>query len=96
MQGDIVQQLKDLEKGDSDGAGAASPENTEKALRDALHAISASEIIPATWDLPFGANPHGVFGATPPEMLHQYDLGLLKTTWEGEVQHRDRDRVRMR
>jgi hypothetical protein len=26
-------------------------------------------------------------------MLHQYDLGLLKTTWEGEVQ---RERWRMR
>ena len=92
FKGDIVRQLRDLEKEDagSDGAGAAPPANTEKELKDALHAISASMVLPATWDRPFGANRHGVYGATPPEILHQYDLGLLKTTWEGEVQ-RDRD-----
>jgi hypothetical protein len=30
------------------------------------------------WDLPFGANPHGIYGACPPELLHQYQLGIMK------------------
>ena len=28
--------------------------------------------------MPFGANPRGIYGATPPEILHQYDLGIIK------------------
>ena len=39
---------------------------------------SALELYPATWDLPYGSNHQGIYGATPPELLHQYDLGILK------------------
>ena len=28
--------------------------------------------------MPFGDNPGGVYGATPSEMLHQFDLGIIK------------------
>ena len=30
------------------------------------------------WDLPYGANSQGVFGACPPELLHQWLLGIAK------------------
>ena len=76
-----MNQLKHLKDDDDNGA---PPANTAKELEAALLAMSAAEIIPATWDLPYGSNPHGVYGATPPEILHQYDLGLLRTTWECE------------
>ena len=72
-----MQQLQDLQDGVD-----IPPGNSEKALKEALHQISAALIRPATWDLPFGSNVYGIYGATPPEMLHQYDLGLLRTTWE--------------
>ena len=71
----------DLENGVETASG-----NTKAQLKAALHEISAANIIPGTWDLPFGSNVHGIYGATPPEMLHQYDLGLLRTTWECEYQ----------
>ena len=49
-----------------------------EAARKALVKISAKGIRPFTWDVPFGSTPYGPYGATPPELLHQYDLGLLK------------------
>ena len=76
-----MNQLKHLEDDEDNGI---PPANTRKELEAALLAMSAAAIIPATWDLPYGSNPHGVYGATPPEILHQYDLGLLRTTWECE------------
>ena len=72
-----MQQLQDLQNGVEVPHG-----NSEKALKAALHDISAAAIRPGTWNLPFGSNVYGIYGATPPEMLHQYDLGLLRTTWE--------------
>lgn len=53
-----------------------------KVAKDALKQISMKHIRPATWEIPLGANPKGIYGATPPEMLHQFDLGLLKRTHE--------------
>ena len=81
-----MKQLKSLKDDDDDGGGQARPVNTVKELEAAVLAMSAAAVIPATWDLPYGSNPHGVYGATPPEMLHQYDLGLLRTTWECKLQ----------
>jgi hypothetical protein len=39
------------------------------------------------WDIPFGANPRGIYGACPPELLHQYLLGIMKNayTWTWAV-----------
>lgn len=38
------------------------------------------------WDLPYGDNLQGIFGACPPELLHQYGLGIEKRcfqhTWD--------------
>ena len=34
------------------------------------------------WDLPYGANPRGLFGACPPELLHQYLLGMMKYAYK--------------
>jgi len=34
------------------------------------------------WDLPYGANPRGLYGACPPELLHQYLLGMMKYAYK--------------
>jgi hypothetical protein len=34
------------------------------------------------WDLPYGANPAGIYGACPPELLHQYQLGIMKYAYQ--------------
>lgn len=52
-----------------------------EAARKALVKISAKGVRPFTWEIPFGSTPYGPYGATPPELLHQFDLGLLKTTY---------------
>jgi hypothetical protein len=40
----------------------------------------------ALYDLPYGARDGGVFAACPPELLHQYGLGVeakaFKYTWK--------------
>lgn len=45
-----------------------------------LTKISAKGVYCAFWDAPFGASPGGIYTGTPPELLHHYDLGLLKMT----------------
>ena len=52
--------------------------NQVKLAKDALKKISMKHIRPASWELPLGANPKGVYGATPPEMLHQFDFGVVE------------------
>ena len=34
------------------------------------------------WDIPYGHNVHGVFEATPPELLHQWCLGIEKYAFQ--------------
>lgn len=43
-----------------------------------LTALGINPFRPSTWDVPYGDNPHGIYGATPPEVLHQFDLGIIK------------------
>lgn len=53
-----------------------------KGQRDALlKSMSAKPVRVGFWGAPFGS-PQGIYGATPPELLHQYDLGLCKKAWE--------------
>ena len=40
--------------------------------------ISQNHIMPALFDHDFGGNREGVLGACPFEVLHQFQLGLLK------------------
>lgn len=56
--------------------------NMVTKAREVLRKLSMKHIRPSTWGVPYGANIHGVYGATPPELLHQFDLGLLKKTYE--------------
>ncbi len=51
---------------------------TVKKAERALKSWGIKELVPSTWGMPFGANPRGIYGATPPEILHQYDLGIIK------------------
>jgi len=34
------------------------------------------------WNLPYGANKAGIYGACPPELLHQYLLGIMKYAYQ--------------
>ena len=56
------------------------------AARDKAKARSLSPTYNPLWDLPYGDNSMGIFGATPPELLHQYGLGVemyaFKFVWE--------------
>lgn len=47
-------------------------------LRKGLRPYSLHHIKPALWSLPFGAHKGGVNSATPPDVLHQLKLGLMK------------------
>jgi hypothetical protein len=53
-----------------------------QSSKDALKKIGLKAIRPATWGMPFGDNPRGIYGATPPELLHQYDLGIIKHAYK--------------
>jgi len=41
------------------------------------------------WDLPYGDNPRGIFSACPPELLHQYLLGIMKYAYKFTWAHID-------
>ena len=71
-QGAIVDELEDM-----------TGDFTKGDLEEKLKAISAQSYRPSTWGLPFGANKNGIYSACPPEMLHQFDLGLLREVWKG-------------
>jgi hypothetical protein len=71
-QGDIVDELENM-------TGAF----TKGELEAKLVAISAQPYRPSTWGLPFGANTAGIYSACPPEMLHQFDLGIFREVWKG-------------
>ena len=71
-QGDIVDELENM-------TGAF----TKGELEAKLVAISAQPYRPSTWGLPFGANTAGIYSACPPEMLHQFDLGIYREVWKG-------------
>lgn len=64
----------------------AGVQGTIGAAKAALKAISMNGYRNALWKLPFGDSVQGIFGATPPELLHQYGLGIEKNavqhTWE--------------
>jgi hypothetical protein len=87
------QLLLDLKqcRDDCEGKDKAEVRRLRKAYdcvrREAyLQANSVSNFIPCTWGLPFGDNPQGIYGACPPEILHQFDLGILKTVWVAILQ----------
>ena len=46
--------------------------------REKLNALSFRPVRSSLWGMPFGDNKYGVYGCTPPELLHQYDLGIIK------------------
>jgi hypothetical protein len=48
--------------------------------RDLLKQASLHPTPNALWDIPLGSNPQGINGACPPELLHQYGLGMEKYT----------------
>jgi hypothetical protein len=62
-------------RGRSGGFTAAQIENRGKDL--SLHVVRNP-----LWQVPFGANLMGTHGATPPELLHQWQLGMMKYAWE--------------
>ena len=51
-----------------------------------MQSISINAVRNTLWKLPYGDSVQGIFGATPPELLHQYGLGIEKNavhhTWE--------------
>ena len=64
----------------------AGVQGTVGSAKTALKDISMSAFRNALWKLPYGDSVQGIFGATPPELLHQYGLGIEKNavqhTWE--------------
>jgi len=56
-------------KGTKGLSTAAKRQETEVSLQGGRNPL---------WDLPYGANPRGVYGACPPEVLHQYLMGIMK------------------
>ena len=57
-------------------------ELTPRGARDKIGEASLQAVYNPWWDAPFGANHMGVHGATPPDVLHQWQLGIMKYTWE--------------
>ena len=59
--------------------------------REAAKTRSLSPTYNPLWDLPYGDNLMGIYGATPPELLHQYGLGIemyaFKFVWEMLSRH---------
>jgi len=49
-----------------------------KLVEDLAKKLSVNVIINALWYVPWGASKGGVYHGTPPELLHQFLLGLLK------------------
>ena len=80
----------------------AGVHGTVTAAREAAKQISMHPIVNPMWFLYFGDSDRGVHGGTPPEIMHQFDLGMMKTsfgwTWDtvlesdprrkGELNHR--------
>ena len=52
------------------------------ALEKRLKAYSLLDHPNGTHYLPFGAGDMGINGATGPDLMHQYLLGIMKRTWE--------------
>jgi hypothetical protein len=46
--------------------------------QDRLRSLSTHDFIPAPFKLSFGGDPRGVFGATPTDLMHCFQLGILK------------------
>lgn len=51
---------------------------TVTAARAQASAVSVQPFMNPLWDIPYGHNVHGIFGSTPPELLHQWGLGIEK------------------
>ena len=58
--------------------GSQTPGEVTKGLT----ALSLNPVRNGTWDAPFGVEDRGINGAAVPDMLHQYLLGLLKSSLE--------------
>ena len=53
---------------------------TKTAMKEGLMVVSAKNVAVGFWGAPFGSE-YGVYGATPPEILHQFDIGLCNKAW---------------
>ena len=49
-----------------------------KEAEEALQAISTHVCVNSFRDIPFGANPQGIHGATPVDLMHCYLLGIIR------------------
>ena len=54
----------------------------DRELKRALQEFSVCHIPADAWSLPFGAHQGGVNSAAPPDMLHQFNLGLMKRAFK--------------
>ena len=67
--------------------------------RNTLRRLSLVAWKNTLWRIPYGDSAQGIFGATPPELLHQYGLGIEKKafdhTWKLVADTATRRRVRL-
>lgn len=50
--------------------------------RKRAKSLSYQPVLNPLWELPMGSNLQGIYAATPPELLHQYGLGIEKRAFE--------------
>ena len=56
----------------------SSSQQQRRVAYNVLHSNSQHAVINAFWDMDLGANPYGIYGATPHDLMHLFLEGILK------------------